>query len=116
MHISEEVKSSFLRVIFYGINGKRLVYKKSFVSGLMLSAKPIIDSGGVMVAEDVIIYGKPGCPFTDQALSAYGKKATYFNVESDKAKLQEMLKVSGGVRKVPVIVEGTKVTIGYGGT
>jgi hypothetical protein len=27
-----------------------------------------------------------------------------------------MLKFSGGVRKVPVIVEGEKVTIGYGGT
>jgi hypothetical protein len=27
-----------------------------------------------------------------------------------------MLKFSGGERKVPVIVEGEKVTIGYGGT
>jgi len=26
-----------------------------------------------------------------------------------------MLKISGGTRKVPVIVEGEKVTIGYGG-
>jgi len=31
-------------------------------------------------------------------------------------KLDEMLKVSGGKRDVPVIVEGGKVTIGYGGT
>jgi hypothetical protein len=29
--------------------------------------------------------------------------------------LDEMLKLSGGVRKVPVIVEKGKVTIGYGG-
>jgi glutaredoxin len=36
-------------------------------------------------------------------------------VKSDSAKLQEMLKISGGVRQVPVIVEGVKVTIGYGG-
>ncbi|MES0397675.1 MAG: glutaredoxin-like UXV-star protein, partial [Syntrophobacteria bacterium] len=28
----------------------------------------------------------------------------------------EMLEVSKGVRKVPVIVEGEKVEIGYGGT
>jgi len=27
-----------------------------------------------------------------------------------------MLKLSGGKRQVPVIVEGEKVTIGYGGT
>jgi glutaredoxin len=37
-------------------------------------------------------------------------------VKSDSAKLQEMLKISGGVQQVPVIVEGDKVTIGYGGT
>lgn len=115
VYISKRMKSPVLRVIFYGINGKRLVYEKSFVSGQMLSAKPIIDSGGAVVAEDVIIYGKPGCSFTDQARSAYGKKARYINVESDRVKLQEMLKLSGGVRKVPVIVEGAKVTIGYGG-
>ena len=68
------------------------------------------------MVEEILIYGKSGCPFTDQALSAYGKKARYIDVESDGAKLQEMLKLSGGVRKVPVIVEGAKVTIGYGGT
>jgi glutaredoxin len=31
-------------------------------------------------------------------------------------KLTEMLKISGGTRQVPVIVEKGKVTIGYGGT
>jgi len=67
------------------------------------------------MAEEILIYGKSGCPYTDQALSAYGKKARYIDVESDGAKLQEMLKLSGGVRKVPVIVEGARVTIGYGG-
>jgi len=30
--------------------------------------------------------------------------------------LEEMLKVSNGVRKVPVIVDGEKVQIGFGGT
>jgi len=30
--------------------------------------------------------------------------------------MQEMLKVSGGARRVPVIVEGKKIAIGYGGT
>jgi len=42
--------------------------------------------------------------------------AEYVDVQSDKAKLQEMLKLSGGSRKVPVIVEGGKVTVGYGGS
>jgi hypothetical protein len=37
-------------------------------------------------------------------------------VKLDVAKLDEMLKFSKGVRKVPVIVEGDKVTVGYGGT
>jgi glutaredoxin len=31
-------------------------------------------------------------------------------------KLEEMLKLSKGKRKVPVIVEGEKVTVGYGGS
>ena len=30
--------------------------------------------------------------------------------------MEEMLKASGGKRDVPVIVEGDKVSIGYGGT
>jgi len=30
--------------------------------------------------------------------------------------MEEMLELSGGVRKVPIIVDGAKVTIGYGGT
>jgi hypothetical protein len=29
--------------------------------------------------------------------------------------MEEMLKHSGGVRKVPVILEGDKVSIGFGG-
>jgi len=38
------------------------------------------------------------------------------DVTSDSTKLQEMLKWSEGKRKVPVIVESGKVTVGYGGT
>ena len=68
------------------------------------------------MSEKVIIYGKAGWPHTDKARSAYGKTAKYFDVEADSTKLEEMLKHSGGVRKVPVIVEGGKATIGYGGS
>ena len=40
----------------------------------------------------------------------------YHNVRESRALLDEMLKFSKGGRQVPVIVEGDKVTIGYGGT
>jgi glutaredoxin 3 len=66
--------------------------------------------------KEIIIYGKAGCPYTDKALSAFGEKAKYIDVGTDVSKLQEMLSYSNGVRKVPVIVDGGKVTIGYGGT
>jgi glutaredoxin len=36
-------------------------------------------------------------------------------VKADSAKLDEMLKYSKGVRKVPVIVEDGKISIGYEG-
>lgn len=68
------------------------------------------------MTEKVIIYGKAGWPYSEGARSAYGKEAQYIDVKVETSKLEEMLKFSGGVRKVPVIVEGEKVTIGYGGT
>ena len=37
-------------------------------------------------------------------------------MQQDRALLDEMLKFTKGGRRVPVIVEGDKVTIGYGGT
>jgi len=36
-------------------------------------------------------------------------------VGSDNKKLKEMLDYSGGRKQVPVIVEGDKVTVGFGG-
>jgi glutaredoxin len=39
----------------------------------------------------------------------------YYDVKADSAKLDEMLKYSKGLRKVPVIVEDGKVTVGYEG-
>ena len=37
-------------------------------------------------------------------------------MKSDRSKLEEMLEYSDGVREVPIIVQGGKVKIGYGGT
>jgi glutaredoxin len=38
------------------------------------------------------------------------------DVGADSTKLEEMLKYSKGKRQIPVIVEGDKVTIGFGGS
>ncbi|HEX9021681.1 MAG TPA: UXX-star (seleno)protein family 1 [Nitrospirota bacterium] len=67
------------------------------------------------MGEKVVIFGKAGCPHTEKARSVFGGKATYYDVKADSARLEEMLKYSKGVRKVPVIVENEKVGIGYEG-
>lgn len=40
----------------------------------------------------------------------------YVNVKRNPADLERMLKHSMGRRNVPVIVDGDRVTIGFGGT
>jgi hypothetical protein len=40
----------------------------------------------------------------------------YVNVKTDRAGFDRMLTYSGGSRAVPVIVDGEKVTIGFGGS
>ncbi len=40
----------------------------------------------------------------------------YRDVLDDPSNLEEMLKFSQGARKVPVLVEGGKGTVGFGGT
>jgi glutaredoxin 3 len=67
----------------------------------------------------VLIFGKDTCPYTLAARDHYrdaGVAFEYFNVKKNAADLDRMLKYSGGRRSVPVIVEGEKVTIGFGGT
>ena len=67
----------------------------------------------------VLIFGKDTCPYTQAARDHYLSLATpfeYFNVKKNHAALERMLAFSHGKRQVPVIVEGDKVTIGYGGT
>jgi glutaredoxin 3 len=67
------------------------------------------------MADRTIIYGKDGCPYTRKARAAY-KDHDYFDVKLDPGKLTEMLALSNGQRKVPVIVINGKVTIGYEGS
>lgn len=69
--------------------------------------------------DKVLIFGKDDCPYTFRARSNYTSKKIqfdYFDVIKDSSAMQNMLKFSGGKREVPVIVEGKKVTIGFGGT
>jgi glutaredoxin 3 len=67
----------------------------------------------------VLIFGKDSCPYTLAARDHYrdeGVAFEYQNVKKDPAALTRMLQFSGGRRDVPVIVEGDRVTIGFGGT
>jgi glutaredoxin 3 len=63
----------------------------------------------------VIIYGTETCPFVKKAREDYGDQALFYDVKAEPKRLQEMLVYSKGEQRVPVIVEGEKVTIGYGG-
>jgi glutaredoxin 3 len=40
----------------------------------------------------------------------------YINVLTDDAGLERMMQLTNGRRKIPVIVENGKVTVGFGGT
>jgi glutaredoxin 3 len=66
------------------------------------------------MGDRIIIYGKAGWPYTDKAREAF-ESHDYFDVKQNSQKMDEMLKFSNGKRKVPVIVEGPKVTVGFAG-
>jgi len=70
------------------------------------------------MSEPVEIFGKAGCPYTAAALAEYagrGLAVTYHDVKQDPAAMQRMLELSGGERRVPLIVERGRVAIGFGG-
>jgi glutaredoxin 3 len=66
----------------------------------------------------VLIYGKDSCPYTADARDHYGSRGEvqYINVKKDADALRRMLELTGGQRRVPVIVEDGRVTVGFGGT
>ncbi|MCB7129487.1 MAG: glutaredoxin family protein [Candidatus Brocadiales bacterium] len=68
---------------------------------------------------EVTIYGKDDCPYTTGARDDYagrGFSVNYINVKEEPQAMSRMLELSSGRREVPVIVEGEKVTVGFGGT
>jgi glutaredoxin len=67
----------------------------------------------------VVIFGKPGCPYTQAArdvLDDTGTPYEYVDVKKDPSAIERLLKYTGGRRCVPVIVDEEKVTVGFGGT
>jgi glutaredoxin 3 len=70
-----------------------------------------------MVSE-VTIYTKPGCPYCRAAKDDLRRRAiayTEHNVQADAAALRQMLALNGNRRQVPTLVEGERVSVGFGG-
>ena len=67
----------------------------------------------------VIIYGKDNCPYTAEARRDYERRGIdveYINVTRDAVAFEKMMQLTSGGRRVPVIVEDGKATVGFGGT
>lgn len=62
--------------------------------------------------DSVIIYGRDNCPHTKRARDAY-PDAVFHDVKADPSKLEEMLKLSEGVEKIPVLVINGKAEVGF---
>ena len=71
------------------------------------------------MAKEITIFGKQSRPFTlkaREAKSKEGLQVIYRDVVADSRALEEMLRLSDGNRRVPVMVEGGQVSIGFGGS
>ena len=67
---------------------------------------------------EVTIYTKEGCPYCSAAKKHYEEQGTSFkeiDIYDTPGAQDEVVKLTGGQRIVPVIVEGGKVTAGFGG-
>ena len=66
----------------------------------------------------VTLYTKPGCPYCAAAREHYSGKGIAFDeidVMGNKAAQEKLLKLSGGQKIVPVVIDGGEVKIGWGG-
>ncbi|WP_338670180.1 UXX-star selenoprotein family 1 [Pseudodesulfovibrio methanolicus] len=61
---------------------------------------------------EIVIYGKPTCPHTKRALAAY-PGARFVDILASETNLEEMLRLSDGQRRIPVIVEDGKACVGF---
>ena len=70
------------------------------------------------MGDKAVIYGKSTCPFTKAAIDDYTDKGIHFDyidIVEKPDELEMMLKYSKGERKIPVIVDGDKITTGFNG-
>ena len=70
------------------------------------------------MSDKIQIFGKDAWPYTRAARAAFAKEGQpveYYNVRNEAKHLDTMLEYSKGTRKVPVIVEGQTVTVGFDG-
>ena len=68
--------------------------------------------------KDVTIYTKVGCPYCDAAKTYFKQEGIEYNeldVKKDPGAGAKAEELANGARRVPVIVEGDKVTIGFRG-
>jgi glutaredoxin len=68
--------------------------------------------------KQVSIYTKPGCPYCAAAKHDFGQRGvdyTEHDVKADPAALAQMLALNGNRRRVPTIVQGDQVTVGFRG-
>ncbi|MGD8487876.1 MAG: glutaredoxin family protein [Anaerolineae bacterium] len=67
---------------------------------------------------EATIYTKPGCPYCAAAkddLQRRGLRYTEYNVQADGTALERMLAQNGGRRRVPTVVHGRQVSVGFHG-
>lgn len=65
----------------------------------------------------VIIYTKSGCPYCEEAKESFQKLNIDFceiNVSKHPDKIDELVLLTG-VRRVPVIVDNSQITVGFNG-
>jgi glutaredoxin 3 len=118
-HIREKVSPRF-EGVQYTLSEKPLVFLNLvdffYIKGLLYGPIPL--RRWAMTAE-IIIFGKMTWPFSLQAREAKtkeGLRVIFRDVLKDRQALPEMLKLTRGLRQVPVIVEGEKISIGFGGS
>lgn len=62
----------------------------------------------------VLLYTRPGCPHSDAlraALTARGAAITEIDVAKRRDAVPELLKLTGGRRIVPVLVDGATIAV-----
>ena len=69
--------------------------------------------------EKVLIFGQDLCQYTSAARADFSRRKIpfeYINVLKDEDGLERMVTLTNGRRKIPVIVDAGKITVGFGGT